>query len=290
MSRLIVTAFYKFLPLTTAQVADFQSTWKTFGRTRDMGGLVLVAPEGINGTICGTADDIAAFKTDVVSRVGDVIFKDSASDTQVFRRWSVKRKAEIVGLHQPDVRPAGPHKHVPPAEWNRLLAEEDVVVIDTRNDYEVAIGKFTGAIDPQLKTFGEFPAFVKQCGIPKDKKVLMYCTGGIRCEKALLEMEKQGYEHVYQLEGGILAYLAQCPNQAFQGECFVFDHRVAVDQALEPSKRYGLCRHCGDPADAPVTCAQCQEPARLCSPCAAQPQPTCSKNCAYHLRRQATTA
>ncbi len=139
---------------------------------------------------------------------------------------------------------------------------------------------FEGAIDPKLKMFSEFPSFVEKCGIPKNKKVLMYCTGGIRCEKALLEMEKQGYKNVYQLKGGILQYLKDCPNQKFKGECFVFDHRTAVGQQLEPSNRYSLCPHTGDPADLHITCSRCNKTAVVAAHCDDIQKQSCSKDCA----------
>jgi UPF0176 protein len=156
------------------------------------------------------------------------------------------------------------------------------VIVDARNDYEYAIGKFKGAIDPSIKTFSEFPEFVKKGELPKDKKVMMYCTGGIRCEKALLEMEKQGYSDVYQLEGGILAYLQQFPEGNFEGECFVFDKRVAVDQHLQPSQTYHICPHCGNPGTLEVNCLACNKQAIVCYGCAKEERhKTCSKNCAY---------
>ncbi len=286
MSTFAITAFYKFVEQDATALATLRQNWLEFGKTHSMGGLVLVAPEGINGTVCGSPETIAAFKKDIETRFGSVVFKDSQADKQVFRRWSVKIKQEIVGLHQPDVKPAGPHKHLSPAEFDAWLKREDVIVLDTRNDYEYDIGHFEGAIDPKLKSFHEFPEYVAKANLPKDKTVLMYCTGGIRCEKALLEMEKQGYEHVYQLEGGILAYMQQFPNQAFKGECFVFDHRVAVDQELKPSQKYTLCKHCGDPADTDITCCLCSRPGRICKACVTTAHSTCSKNCAYHAARK----
>lgn len=251
-----------------------------------MRGLVLVAPEGINGTVSGSSEVIALWKQHLTNQFGNIIFKDSSAEGEVFRRWFVKLKPEIVTIKHEAVQPKGRHHHLSPEEFHRVLQEEEVIVLDTRNDYEVAIGKFEGAIDPKLKKFHEFPEYVKQSGIPKDKKVLMYCTGGIRCEKALLEMEQQGYENVYQLEGGILAYLAKFPNGKFEGECFVFDHRVSVDQNLKPSSVYQLCPHCGDPGDVPVTCF-CGTQQKICAPCCAdEVKKTCSKMCANQAKKR----
>lgn len=221
-----------------------------------MKGLVLLAPEGINATVSGTERSIAAWKKRIREFDDDILFKDSSADGLIFRRWSVKIKPEIVALKQPGIRPQGVHHHLTPSEWNATLKSPDVVVLDARNDYEVAIGKFRSAVNPHIRHFSDFPAYVRGAGIPKQKKVLLYCTGGIRCEKAALAMEAEGFGHVYQLQGGILAYLEQFPRKDFEGECFVFDHRVAVDQELQPSKLYQLCSHCGDPAK-DVVCDSC---------------------------------
>lgn len=266
-----------------------QTELKQLGTDHQMHGLVLVAPEGINGTVSGSNEAIAQWKEHLTERFGKIDFKDSSADHQVFRRFFVKIKPEIVCIKDEKIRPQGSRKHLSPEEFHRVLQEEDVVVLDTRNDYEVAIGKFDGAIDPHIKRFHEFPAYVAQSGIPKDKKVLMYCTGGIRCEKALIAMEQQGYGHVYQLEGGILAYLQKFPEGKFRGECFVFDHRVAVDQHLQPSSVYQLCPHCGDPGDVRITC-MCGKMQKICKNCQRDRVPhTCSKRCAHEAKKRAVT-
>lgn len=281
-----ITAFYVFLPLSKEQLKNIQSDLKEFGRSHNMHGLVLVAPEGLNGTVSGTAEVIAAWKQHLTSQFGKIIFKDSSAEREVFKRFFVKLKTEIVCIKDEKIQPQGSHKHLPPEEFHRVLQEEDVVVLDTRNDYEVAIGKFAGAIDPKIQKFHQFPEYVAKSGIPKDKKVLMYCTGGIRCEKALLAMEQQGYENVYQLEGGILAYLQKFPQGKFEGECFVFDHRVSVDQHLQPSSVYELCPHCGDPGDVPVTCS-CGTKRKICVPCSkVEVRKTCSKRCANEAKKR----
>jgi UPF0176 protein len=162
------------------------------------------------------------------------------------------------------------------------MQNPEAVILDTRNDYEVEIGKFRGARDFALKEFSDFPRAVAESGIAKDAPVLMYCTGGIRCEKAILEMNAQGYKNVHQLDGGILNYLEKFPDQGFDGECFVFDYRVAVDQKLQPTQKYKLCPHCGQPADKPISCAKCGTEAVICRHCTGQSAVTCSKNCAHH--------
>lgn len=285
-----ITAGYLFVSLEEASLPALRAAIMDFGERHGMEGLVLIAAEGLNATVAGTPETIALWKQFVEEHVGNVAWKDSVAADVPFRRWSVKIKPEIVALKQEGIVPNGKHGHLPPEEWHAMLAEDDVVVLDTRNDYETAIGKFAGAIDPHIAAFHEFPAFVARADIPKNKKVLLYCTGGIRCEKALLEMERQGYEHVYQLDGGILAYLEQVPDGAFEGECFVFDHRVAVDQYLQPSSRYGLCPHCGHAGSESVRC-RCGEEQKICPACMAQEsRRTCSKRCANEDKKSRSPA
>ena len=281
----VVTAFYKFKPFTEEEVQSVQQELFNFGEILDMGGLTIVGSEGVNGTVAGTEAAIKQWKEKIDEIAGEVTFKDSISDSQPFKRWFVKVRKEIVSLGKTDILPNGKHNHISPEEWERMMVEEDVVVLDTRNTYETEIGMFEGALDPKLTKFQEFPEWVANCDIPKNKKVLMYCTGGIRCEKACLEMEQQGYENVYQLDGGILRYMQERPEGKWQGECFVFDHRVAVGKDLKPSKQYSLCPHCGDPGDVKTSCSFCGEVARICQRCKNNPnRQSCSKNCAHHLQ------
>lgn len=283
-ATLTITACYAFVPFPKEALQRLHDELTELGESLGMTGLVLIAEEGLNATVSGTHDAIASWKQHVIDLCGPVVFKDSISDRKAFNRWSVKIKPEIVALKQEGIVPNGKRRHLSPEEWKRTIEEEDVIVLDTRNTYETAIGKFSNALDPQIQSFHEFPAFVQHCTIPKDKKVLMYCTGGIRCEKALLAMEKQGYDNVYQLDGGILAYLAQFPQQQFRGECFVFDHRVAVDQTLAPSQTFGLCPHCGFAAAESIRC-HCGKEQKVCSSCMAdESQRTCSKRCANDVR------
>ena len=215
------------------------------------------------------------------------MFKESESARAPFRRFKVDIRPEIVTLKQEVPRPEQSPSHLPPKEWQAVLdSGEDVLVLDTRNWYETAIGKFKSAVDPKLAKFSEFPEYVEKLDTPKEKKILMYCTGGIRCEKAIFEMHKRGFNNVFQLEGGILKYLEEFPNRDFEGECFVFDHRVSLDQALQPSQQYALCPHCGDPAATLIPCVRCSTEAKVCEKCLKDPAfKTCSKNCAYHVRK-----
>ncbi|MAT09681.1 MAG: hypothetical protein MK324_12525 [Pirellulales bacterium] len=283
-----ITAFYKFLEVEEAELGSLRSELQRMGYKFKLQGLTLIATEGVNGTVASSAEGIVQFKSYLQERFGEITFKDSYSDFRPFKRWLVKIRDEIVAIKDKSILPEGDHNHLSPQEWHRVLSEEDVVLIDTRNTCETDIGMFRGAVDPRLDSFGEFPDWVRECDIPKDKKILMYCTGGIRCEKALISMEREGYENVYQLQGGILDYLAQYPEGYWQGECFVFDGRVAVDNQLAPSQRYQFCPHCGDPGDLKSVCQICDVEMIICEQCAEQPdRNTCSKNCAEKFRRQA---
>lgn len=164
-----------------------------------------------------------------------------------------------------------------------MIKQKDVTILDTRNTYESAIGTFEGAIVPPLASFHEFPAYVEKSNIPKEKPVLMFCTSGIRCEKAAEEMRNQGYKEVYQLDGGITNYLAEYPNGHWRGECFMFDHRVAIDTTLKPSTRYKLCPACGNPGDVRTTCEHCTTPCTLCATCVEKAPIACSRTCKQAL-------
>lgn len=255
----------------------------------DIRGLIILGTEGFNSTVSAfSAETLNEFKNFIREyfQVPNQLFKDSVSEVAPFRRFQVKQRKEIVTLGTPELHPDSTHNHhLSPEEWNQVLKEEsDWVMIDTRNWYETKIGTFKNALDPKIHAFTEFPKFVEEQKIPKDKKMLIFCTGGIRCEKGILELQREGYKNVYQLEGGILNYLAKFPNDQFEGECFVFDHRVAVDQNLSPSKRYALCPHCGQPGETKITCAHCDSESVICEDChkKAHVGETCSKNCAHH--------
>lgn len=280
-----ILAFYAFKQLSADAAADLRSTLSAFGTARGMRGLVLLATEGINGTVCGSPEAAGEWKSLIDGLFPDATWNESAAGELVFPRWLVKIREEIVALDRPDSSPLD-GTHLTPAEWNAMMERGDAVVIDTRNAYETKIGMFEGAIDPSIQTFQEFPAYAAVCDVPKDKNVMLYCTGGIRCEKAVAAMKDAGYPHVFQLKGGILSYLKEFPDAKFNGECFVFDHRVAVDQRLRPSATYKLCPSCGDPGTEHETCGYCAKPFTMCSTCLANgASVTCCKNCRYHFTR-----
>ncbi len=220
-------------------------------------GSLLIAPEGINGTIAGPRDGIDAMLAHIRALPGCAALehKESFAETMPFGRMKVRLKREIVTMGQPDVDPTARTGHyVAPADWNALIADPDTVVIDTRNDYEVGIGTFQGAVDPGTRSFSEFPGWWQD---NKErftgKRIAMFCTGGIRCEKSTNYLLGQGLNEVYHLKGGILKYLEDVPAEAslWQGECFVFDDRVSVGHGLIPgaNSSCGACRRPVTPED-----------------------------------------
>lgn len=284
-----VTAIYHFSKLDEAARAALGTELQKLATGDRLRGLLILSPEGINGTVAGTPELIEEFKA-VLRKffAGESLsFKDSQTDVMPFRRFKVDRRSEVVTTFREDSNlELNAGTYLSPAEWDEKSGQADVVILDTRNVYETELGVFRGAVDPHLKKFSEFAEYANRTEIPKDKTVLMYCTGGIRCEKALPIMKAAGFKNVFQLQGGILRYLAERPEGAFEGECFVFDHRVSVDKHLQPSKRYKLCPHCGNPAAENIECLQCGLEAVVCRHCLTQvDKRTCSKNCAYHVRK-----
>ena len=215
-------------------------------------GSILLAEEGINGTIAGTREvmdrALAELRSD--PRLAELEHKESYCDAMPFRKMKVKLKKEIVTMRVQGVDPTKTVGHyVEPADWNELINRDDVLLVDTRNEYEVGIGTFKGAINPETTTFREFPNWMERELDPSvHKKVAMFCTGGIRCEKATSLLKERGFDDVFHLKGGILKYIEETDSadSLWQGDCFVFDYRVALNHDLEPAG-YGLCVTCRDP-------------------------------------------
>ncbi len=281
-----ITAFYHFTRLSNLE--SIKTDLEVKATELNIRGLLILGPEGINST-CSSDEEanLNEFKAWLLGyfKVSEMNFKDSRSDRAPFRRYKVKIRDEIVTAGIPGVLPPeGKNHHLSPSEWNEVMkSDPDHVIIDTRNWYEYKIGTFNGALNPDIEKFTDFPEYIEKQGISKEKKMLIFCTGGIRCEKGILELQNQGYQNVYQLDGGILNYLAEYPNDQFEGECFVFDHRVAVDQNLAPSERFTLCPHCGQPAETSITCKRCDHQEKICLRCIEieDKKDTCSKNCAH---------
>jgi UPF0176 protein len=248
--QFVVAAMYKFVHLPDYEA--IQPRLLAFCREQNLKGTLLLAEEGINGTVAGSRkaiDNLLSYlKSD--QRLNDLEHKESQSDELPFHRMKVKLKKEIVTMGQPDIKPIETSEvRVEPKDWNALISDPDVLLIDTRNEYEFQIGSFKNAISPDTTNFREFPDYVKQqLDRGKHEKIAMFCTGGIRCEKACAYMLEQGFEKVYQLNGGILKYLEEVDTEEslWQGECFVFDSRVSVDHELIEGS-YHQCFACRRP-------------------------------------------
>ena len=247
---IVVTALYKFTPF--ADYENYQAPLKQVMLDNDVKGTLLIASEGINGTISGERTGMNKVLDYIrsIAAIGEFDYKESLTDAQPFYRTKVKLKKEIVTMGVEGIDPLqSVGRYVKPSEWNDLISDPDVLLIDTRNDYEVQIGTFKNAVNPKTQTFREFPEYVqKELDPAKHKKVAMFCTGGIRCEKSTAYLREQGFEEVYHLEGGILKYLEDMPSEEslWQGDCFVFDNRVAVGHDLQKGE-YDQCYACRMP-------------------------------------------
>ena len=252
MSRFLITALYHFTHLPDFK--ELRDLIYNELREKEIKGTILLAEEGINGTIAGEEAPLRAVLEFLRKdpRLAQLAHKESWSDEQPFVRLKVRLKKEIVTMGVPGVDPRETvGTYVKPKDWNELISQPDVVLIDTRNTYETKMGTFQGAVDPQTESFQEFPDWVKQSeDLGPDTRVAMFCTGGIRCEKASSFMLSEGFKEVYHLEGGILKYLEEVPQKEsmWDGECYVFDKRVSVDHDLNPG-RFELCVACGFPVE-----------------------------------------
>ncbi|MCC2096351.1 MAG: rhodanese-related sulfurtransferase [Hyphomicrobiales bacterium] len=270
----VVAAFYKFVALD--DIENIKPKLEELCANAGIVGTILLAREGVNGTVSGSYEGIRALMAWFAAhnRIAGVPAKFSFAERPAFYRMKVRLKKEIVTMGEPDVDPNGAvGAYVRPQDWNALISDPETLVIDTRNDYEVAIGTFDRAVNPHTKSFREFPAWVKENldNLPehvRPKKIAMFCTGGIRCEKSTSYLVSRGYDSVYHLDGGILKYLETIPPEesAWKGECFVFDQRVSVRHGLEPGD-YDMCHACRMPLteeekhsphyEAGVSCPKC---------------------------------
>ena len=270
----LTAAFYKFVDLP--DFAKLKAPLLALCEQHHVKGLILLAREGINSTIAGSPADVYAVLAYLRSDplLADFQHKESFTDKAPFYRMKVRLKKEIVTMGVSGISPthlAG--TYVKPADWNALIADPDVVLVDTRNDYEVDIGTFSGAINPHIQSFAQLPAWIDQSSElraqgGKKPKVAMFCTGGIRCEKSTALMRAKGYDEVYHLEGGILKYLETVPPEQSQwrGECFVFDERVSVGHGLVPGQHM-LCRACRQPLEDGATASPLYEAGVSCPRC-----------------------
>lgn len=250
MANAIVATFYRFV--TLRDITDLKSQLQSFCDSHKIKGTILLAREGINATVAGSRNSLDKLKEllDQIPEFKGLAFKESINDTEPFYRMKVRLKNEIVTMGVSGVDPNQKVGHyVDAKEWDELISQQDVLVVDTRNTYEVDIGTFHGAVNPNIQTFRQFPDFVDANLDPKKhKKVAMFCTGGIRCEKATSYLLEKGFEQVFHLQGGILKYFEvnSSDSNTWNGECFVFDNRVAVNQNLEKGS-YDQCHGCRHP-------------------------------------------
>lgn len=239
-----IAAFYRFCDLTDIDLPSLRDSIRRSMKERGIVGTVILASEGVNSTVCGREGEIDRFVSEISLLLSSEIEpKYSYSEEPPFRKIDVKVKPEIVTLKKEVDIDLGRGTHVSPDDWNEIISDPDVIVLDTRNDYEFHTGTFERAINPGTEKFSDLPKYVAEnLDASKHKKVAMFCTGGIRCEKFAPYMRSLGFENVYQLEGGILKYLEEVPvdEQRWTGECYVFDTRVTVDSSLNPGNSSDL--------------------------------------------------
>jgi len=290
-----VMTFYRFVDLD--DLPTLREVLAAEAAALGLCGTILLAAEGINGTLAGERASLEAFRERLWARPAfagmECKFSAAEPGKPVFLRLKVLIKPEIVALKQPGLRPAQvTGEHVDWARWNALLDDPEVVVVDTRNAYEIAVGSFPRAEDPGTRSFRQWPEYVARSLDPAvHRRVAMFCTGGIRCEKASAYLLQQGFEHVYQLDGGILKYLETVPEEAnrWQGECYVFDQRVAVDAELSEGS-FEQCDACGLPLTPADRASPDYEPGISCPHCASAQTPERRAAFAERRRQQALAA
>jgi UPF0176 protein len=269
-SGFLVAALYHFVAVP--RFAELRPPLQALCEENGVRGTLLLAHEGINGTIAGPADGLRRVLAFLRSQpeFAALEHKESHAAEMPFLRMKVRLKKEIVTMGVEDIDPTrSVGTYVAPEDWNALISDPETIVIDTRNDYETAIGMFKGAVDPNTKTFREFPDWVREnTGLHNKPKIAMYCTGGIRCEKATAFMKEQGFDEVYHLKGGILKYLEEVPAEEslWEGACFVFDERVSVLHGLEEGE-HRLCRACRHPLTAEEITSPLYEAGVSCPHC-----------------------
>ncbi len=285
-----IISFYQFVTFSQKELLDLNQSLQMLTNKLHIKGLILIGQEGINGTIAGSGDAISHIKSFLDEKLASRLsYKESLCGFLPFKRMKVKVKKEIIKMKLIDPKEILEKSiYLSPKKWHNLLKQSShqknkSVLLDVRNWYETQLGSFPSSHILNIKTFAEFSDQFKKLGLKKDQPIYTFCTGGIRCEKACMEMQKMGYKYTYQLQGGILGYLQEYAHQKdnqWHGECFVFDHRVAVNSAMEPSKIYSLCPHCGQPARNILHCKFCGKPTKICDAClAAGCSRICSKSC-----------
>lgn len=280
-----IILFYKFVNVEDPE--SFKIKHLAFCKALDIKGKVLIAKEGINGSVSGSKEQIEAYKNELRNdpRFSDVEFKEEIGLHHPFSKMIVRVRKEIIRMDKEiDLSKTG--KHLSPKEFLEEFEDKNVVIIDTRNDYESKAGRFKGAIIPDISTFREWPAFVDNLDLPKDTKIITYCTGGIRCEKASAYMVEKGFTNVSQLHGGIINFCQQYPNTAWEGSCFVFDDRL-VSNINQKENPINPCVHCGIKSDQYRNCKikTCNKLIFICPSCKSDFHACCSSACMKQLLR-----
>ncbi|HEX8329294.1 MAG TPA: rhodanese-related sulfurtransferase [Hymenobacter sp.] len=280
-----VLLYYCYTPLENPE--QFREEHHRLCLDLDLRGRIIVAAEGLNGTVSGTVESCARYMAAVKAdpRFAALEFKVDNVAAHTFQKLHVRVKPEIVHSSLRHVRPhEKTGQHLSPEEFKALKDREDVVVVDVRSDYEYNLGRFKNAVTLDMENFRDFPERVEQLKQFKDKKILTYCTGGVKCEKASAFLLEQGFENVYQLHGGIIKYGIEVGGEDFDGQCYVFDNRVAVDVNRVNPTIISRCQHCQQPSNRLVNCANphCNAHLPLCEPCGEQLQGACSEACAAY--------
>ena len=278
--EIIATSFYKYVNVKYPE--NFQRRHFGFCNKLGIKGKILVSKEGINGAISGTREQVEKYKREIIKNklFKGIVFNDSYASEYPFKKTIVRVRKEIVtsGL-KVNLRNKG--KYISPAELNKLIeSNDDFILVDARNNYESKIGKFKGAITPNIETFREFKSIINDLNKFKDKKIVTYCTGGVRCEKASAFLRENGLTNVFQLGGGIINYINQFPDEYFEGRCFVFDDRLSI-QTGRNTKDITICELCHIPSGRYINCAnkKCDNLFICCEECDVKLKHTCSKKC-----------
>ena len=284
--------FYKFVDFSQSDLVDLKQSLEILTESLHTRGLILIGKEGINATISGNKSAITQLKSFFNTHIGknkDLLYKENPCHFLPFKRMKIKIRKEIIKMRPISTNVLKNSMYLSPKEWHQSLKKTKGLFLDVRNWYETQLGTFHSARILNIKTFAEFTKAFKKLNIAKNQTIYTFCTGGIRCEKACVEMQKMGYSQTYQLKGGILSYLQEYAghnDSQWQGECFVFDHRVAINASMQSSKMYALCPHCGQPASQTLNCKRCGKSIKICKSCLAGHRPqTCSKNCTYHYQK-----
>ncbi|MCG7406881.1 rhodanese-related sulfurtransferase [Paenibacillus sp. ACRRX] len=290
MTQYQILLFYKYVPIPDAQL--FASEHLQYCKDLDVKGRILIANEGINGTLSGTIEQTTQYMQHMQQNplFADIVFKIDPSNEHAFKKLFVRHKQELVTLryHKALNPQTDGGKHLSPVEFQNYMQRDDVLILDGRTGYEYDLGHFQGAIRPEVDAFRDFPTWIRDnIAEHKDKQVLTYCTGGIRCEMLTAVLREEGFKDVYQLDGGIVTY-GQDPEtqgRGFDGNCYVFDERISVRiNQTDEHVIVGKCHHCGKPADQYINCAEdsCHLQHICCEECEGEFKGYCSTSCEQH--------